>query len=208
MEHPDKRLKNPCLQFRLTRKNWYISPPYAQWADWHIIKNDGGILPLNVDAVIDLYRRDPLSQDSLAKKYSERFQQYEQSKQQLMISHYFTIIESIEFITLLGVSSSFTMFERILYQQPSVKSVLELTEEFDWARQKVKNRIVDLATRVIDETFENPWDTALTAYLPILMQSDIDLAKQVSQSVTKSKNLWWSIKVARKILSDGCNWEL
>jgi hypothetical protein len=69
MQHPDQRLKDPCLRFWLARKNWSISPPYAQWYYWHIIKGDGGVLPLNVDILLAFYHNDPLATDDLARDH-------------------------------------------------------------------------------------------------------------------------------------------
>lgn len=66
IKHPDTRLEDPCLNFWLRRKGWYISPPFAQWDYWHIIKNDGGVIPLIVDTLIFLYENDPLYKDKTA----------------------------------------------------------------------------------------------------------------------------------------------
>lgn len=48
-----KIANNIELQTWLAKKQWRISPPFAQWNYWHIIKNDGGILPLDLDWLLN-----------------------------------------------------------------------------------------------------------------------------------------------------------
>jgi hypothetical protein len=68
-KHPDSRINDPCLRFWLQRKKWKVCPPYAEWDYWYIIKGDtGGIVPLNVDLLINDYFADPLSLDEVAIK--------------------------------------------------------------------------------------------------------------------------------------------
>ncbi|MHC5939515.1 hypothetical protein [Nostoc sp.] len=66
IQHPDPRINDECLRFWLSRKGWFLFSPYAQWNYWHIIKKDGGILPLNVEWLLDEYLGDPLSSDEVA----------------------------------------------------------------------------------------------------------------------------------------------
>lgn len=75
IEVPDKRLKDECIQFWLHRMGYIISPPYAQWDYWHIIKKSGGIVPLNVDRLIEEYLSNPLSQDEIATNHRKNVYQ-------------------------------------------------------------------------------------------------------------------------------------
>lgn len=68
-QYPDKRLEDECVQFWLHRIGWTILAPYAQWNYWHILKDSGGVVPLDVDLLIERYFSSPLSQDETANNH-------------------------------------------------------------------------------------------------------------------------------------------
>jgi hypothetical protein len=51
-----------------------------------------------------------------------------------------------------------------------------------------------------DPRFENPWDTALAAYLWLLQQSSQSLAKLVAGDVVLVSGFWWARKLALRVV--------
>jgi hypothetical protein len=120
-----------------------------------------------------------------------------------MIQEIMTKIESVEFSAVLGIASSFNVFSRMLYKQVPVKILMkklqENTHEIGW---QVFQRIVELSQKEIDSRYENPWDTAIAAYLSTLSLINLELAQVASGFILEAKNCWWSTKLAKYLMQD------
>jgi hypothetical protein len=53
----------------------------------------------------------------------------------------------------------------------------------------------------VDGGYENPWDTALAAYLWALEEADHSLAVVVAEAVIACPCCWWSRKLAKNVRS-------
>jgi hypothetical protein len=113
-----------------------------------------------------------------------------------MIDEIIQKIESVEFSALLGIASSFRLFCKILYDREEMKTLLKLSRKSPENRWLVFKRITELARQDIDLQYENPNDTAISAYLIALSLVDLELAKTAASSVLVAQNCWWSAKFA------------
>jgi hypothetical protein len=117
-----------------------------------------------------------------------------------MIDEIIQKIESVEFSVLLGIASSYRLFRKILYDREEMKALLKLLRESSENRWIVFTRVAKLAQSEIDLEYENPWDTALVAYLEALSLTDLELAKTAANPVLLAKNCWWAEKFARYLV--------
>lgn len=115
-------------------------------------------------------------------------------------------IESHEFVARVNVASDFRTFLRAVAEQ---KVIHVLSQELAASenRQYVLNRVLELSRRKVDLRYENPWDTALTAYVWLLNVKDWDLAKIAAEAAARAPQCWWATKMAHHILLEGpvCN---
>lgn len=113
-----------------------------------------------------------------------------------MIDEILQKIESVEFSALLGIASSFRLFCKILYDREEMKTLLKLSRKSPENRWLVFKRVTELARQEIDSQYENPNDTAISAYLIALSLVDLELAKTAARSVLLAQNCWWAEKYA------------
>jgi hypothetical protein len=106
----------------------------------------------------------------------------------------FEIVEGNEFAAKIGVASRFSAFEAGIKAEPAIQALLGLVAPQE--TNAVAKRLLVLCRRKIDDRYANPWDFAITSYLWILSNKEMELAK-VAEVVAETPNLWWG-----KYLSD------
>ena len=111
----------------------------------------------------------------------------------------FRAIESPDLDAESNVASDLRTFERILDSNASVLQ-LKIRSMDSGVRQAVYLRILELASRPIDERFLNPNDTALAAYSHVLSKSDDELTTLAAKFADSARNGLWASRVARQIL--------
>lgn len=110
----------------------------------------------------------------------------------------FEAIESDTFSAKVGVASSFPTLIDGLTEEPAVTALLETStpEELE----AIFARLLLLSQREIDSRYLNPWDFAITTYLWILWQKDMQVAQVAAAIIASVRNLWWGMYLAHHIL--------
>ena len=115
------------------------------------------------------------------------------------IENVFEQIESDRFSALVNIASNYRTFCRALAAQPEIQKLATLMKSNE-TRQLVFQRVLELSARPSDQEFENPWDSALAAYIWLLASTDQALAKMAAAKIIESHGYWWAKKVADEVL--------
>ncbi len=65
----------------------------------------------------------------------------------------------------------------------------------------ILKRTVELAKRPVPTPFENPFDTALAAYLTALDLNSPELLRHAAEAVSKAPNCWWATEMSLRFLA-------
>jgi hypothetical protein len=109
----------------------------------------------------------------------------------------FSAIESHRFSALVNVASNLKTFLRALDAQPEVRSLAGAMASPE-VRSAVLARVAELAAKDFDQGYENPWDSALAAYLWLLSTADPEMAAAAAARIRACSRCWWANKVAEK----------
>ena len=115
------------------------------------------------------------------------------------LQNIFAEIESHGFSAQVNVASNYKTFCRALGGQPEVQRLAALMK-LNENQQLVFQRVLELSARPSDQEFENPWDSALAAYIWLLASTDQALAKMAAAKIIESHGYWWAKKVADEVL--------
>ena len=112
----------------------------------------------------------------------------------------FKAIESHEFSAIVNLASDVKTFERILSSEIPLR---ELTQQMRNAevRTAAYQRALALVADRGEEGHEHRWDSALAAYLWLLADTDVSLARLVATRVAAAPGCWWARKMAAKVLA-------
>jgi hypothetical protein len=112
-------------------------------------------------------------------------------------------IEGHELAVDLGVASSRTLYREILSNHPRVLELTRLLAGGPEFAERIFERVCAIASLSHDPRYANPLDTALSAYLWALWESQFgsnELARLAATRVLKSNDSWWSREIALEIL--------
>ncbi|MDZ7957062.1 MAG: hypothetical protein RMY34_04000 [Aulosira sp. DedQUE10] len=109
-------------------------------------------------------------------------------------------IESIQFSTLLGLASSFDVFCNILHEQSEFQNLIRELLDSPQNCWDLLKRVANLSQEKIDETYDNPWDTAIAVYLYVLSLINLELAQTAASFALGARNSWWTRKLASYLL--------
>jgi len=112
----------------------------------------------------------------------------------------FNGIESHRFSALVNVASNLKTFLRALDAQPEIRQ-LAVAMSSPEVRASVLVRVTELAGKDFDPDYENPWDSALAAYLWLLSRTDAEGAALAAARIGTCFRCWWANKVAERIPS-------
>ncbi|MGO9923934.1 MAG: hypothetical protein ACLQIB_55710 [Isosphaeraceae bacterium] len=107
-------------------------------------------------------------------------------------------IEGHRFSAVVNVASDLNHFLQALASTPEFRKLLGLLSAPD-TREKVLERLLEVAAREIDRAYENPWDAALTAYLYLIWRTDKRQALVAANRILSCANCWWSQKLAQEL---------
>jgi hypothetical protein len=111
----------------------------------------------------------------------------------------FSGIESRRFAALVNVASNLKTFLRALDAQPEVQNLAAAMASSE-VQSAVLARVTELAGKDFDQAYENPWDSALAAYVWLLNTADPQMAAAAATQVRTCSRCWWASKVAQKAL--------
>jgi hypothetical protein len=112
----------------------------------------------------------------------------------------FQIIESTAFEARLGIASGFTLFEKILKDEPAIQVLLEVPAE---KIHFVHSRLLSLVVKEYNNRiYSNPYDTAMAAYLWVLSKRDPKLARDVIEYILPMRDLWWSMLLTKHLAKE------
>jgi len=112
----------------------------------------------------------------------------------------FSAIESHRFAALVNVASNLKTFLRALDAQPDIRQLAAAMASLE-VRSAVLARLIELAGKDFDQACENPWDSALAAYLWLLSTADPQMGALAAARIRGCPRCWWAKKVAEKIPS-------
>ena len=121
-------------------------------------------------------------------------------------------IEGHQFAAELNLASGWDAFNRVLRDHQLFRELVSRLKE-PMSREAVVKRLGELAVAPFDLRYENPFDTALTAYLTAL--SDVERPERLEvsiQAVSSAMNCWWAkdcstrlqSRIIRERLLNGC----
>ena len=112
----------------------------------------------------------------------------------------FQAVESPRSAARLNVASGSEHFLRLLSQDPVVRELLADATIRSQA-EDVLRRLLHLAQQCVDPRYENPFASALAAYLLVLHSTHLDLARIAAEAVrATARNCWWAERTAREAL--------
>src|SRR5947207_759899 len=107
------------------------------------------------------------------------------------LQNIFAEIESHGFSAQVNVASNYKTFCRALGGQPEVQRLAALMK-LNENQQLVFQRVLELSGKPFDQEFENPWDSALAAYIWLLSSTDQALAKTAAARILECHGCWWA----------------
>lgn len=110
------------------------------------------------------------------------------------------VIEGHEFAAEANLASGSKAFYSGLRKHPAFRELLGHIREPN-APETMLRRSVELASRPVDRSIENPFDTALTAYLTALDLQNSELIGRAAEAVSKATNCWWAAEISSRILA-------
>lgn len=119
----------------------------------------------------------------------------------MSLKKFFEKIESYEIAVRTNVTSGMRSFLHALENEPAVGKLFQLAKERANALQ-ILRRVREVAEFRVDPRYENSFDTALTAYLRVLLATHPELARIGASAVANAQNCWWASKVAQEVLAD------
>lgn len=115
------------------------------------------------------------------------------------LQNIFAEIESHSFSAQVNVASNYKTFCRALGSQPEIQKLAPLMKSNEY-QQLIFQRVLELSGRPFDQEFENPWDSALAAYVWLLAPTDQALAKMAAARILECHGCWWAKKGAEEVL--------
>jgi hypothetical protein len=109
-------------------------------------------------------------------------------------------IEGHRFAAEINLASGSRAFHSGLRSNGIFQALMEYMKEPN-APQTVLKRIIELAARPVQLPFENPFDTALAAYLTALDLTSPELVKHGAEAVSKAENCWWATEMSLRLLA-------
>ncbi len=109
-------------------------------------------------------------------------------------------IESEEFTAMLNVASTSKAYLTGLNEQPAFKELTQLLRDSFADVNEVVRRIRALATVEIDPHYENPYDSALAAYVWALAVTRPNIARVAAVAAVSARQTWWGREVATQVL--------
>lgn len=108
----------------------------------------------------------------------------------------FESIESLEFIVQFSVLSSFNSLRQAFAIDATVEALRSKLRGQPGACQSVAGRI----SQVLGKSDVELYDESIAAYLFCLSHEDRALAQKASEEILESGGLWWSVKLARRVI--------
>lgn len=118
-----------------------------------------------------------------------------------MLREIINYLESIEFDVECGLCNGIRPMRTLLNDTPKVQQLGLLCKDRAVAIF-ILGHMIDLATRKFDPHYRNPLETAMTAYLHALTQSQPDLIKPASQAASLMKGTFWPTRYITEYLSN------
>jgi hypothetical protein len=115
-----------------------------------------------------------------------------------MIAELFEKVESPAFSAAVNIASGYRHFMECLEAMPELRELRSQLAQPEHAI-KLLARVYELATREVEEEYENRWDVALAAYVLVLRDVSSDLARLAAKKIAVAKNCWWAFQVAETI---------
>lgn len=114
------------------------------------------------------------------------------------LSRLFAELESPDLAASVNVSSGRRTFVDGLSAQPAVGELFRTATEEDNA-DAILLRVLQIVNQRIDIRYENPHDTALSAYLLALHSTWPKLARIGAEAVRVTPNCWWARELADEV---------
>jgi hypothetical protein len=107
-------------------------------------------------------------------------------------------IERDEFAAEMNLAAGTKAFRRAVREHELFDRLSELAKENP---SEVLERIETISRSAVDERYENPFDTALSAYLMVLRDvAGPEIASKIVQAVLRTPKTWWASGLARELL--------
>jgi len=107
-------------------------------------------------------------------------------------------IERDEFAAEMNLAAGTKAFRRAVREHELFDRLSELAKENP---SEVAERIETISRSAVDERYENPFDTALSAYLMALCDvAGPEIASKIVQAVLRTPKTWWASGLARELL--------
>lgn len=100
-----------------------------------------------------------------------------------------------------GLASGKSLFVAILSESPELEALVDFLSSGPAALGIAVRRVKELVDSRFDDRYENPWDTALCAYLLAIERVDRDVACLAAEIVLNARQTWWASKVALALLA-------
>jgi len=107
-------------------------------------------------------------------------------------------IEQDEFAAEMNLAAGTNAFRRAIREHELFNRLSELARENP---SEVAERIETISRGEVDERYENPFDTALSAYLMVLWDvAPPEITSRIAQAVLRTPRTWWASGLARELL--------
>lgn len=108
-------------------------------------------------------------------------------------------IESVEFDAAMNVFSGLQSFLMALHEEAAIQEMISVLLSSATNRQTVFNRLRTLLGENDEPQYAHPHDVALSGYLYVLQQTDLELAAKAAKQMAKRNDLSWSQRLAQTI---------
>jgi hypothetical protein len=120
-------------------------------------------------------------------------------------------IEGPQFAAEVNLAAGFEAFHRSIQSHSLFRDLAGLMKDHPAVFKTVLVRLNDLSRKPIRMQYENPYDSAMAAYLMAADGVDPEVAAVAAEAVSKAPNCWWASQVSSGIAraaSEASAWDL
>jgi len=108
-------------------------------------------------------------------------------------------IEGHQFAAEANLAAGFDAFHRGLQNHLLFRELSDLMRDDAVALKTVLVRLIELSQTPIRMQYENPFDSAMAAYLMAVEGVDPEVAAVAAEAVSKAPNCWWASQISSRI---------
>lgn len=114
-------------------------------------------------------------------------------------------IKSHDFAARVNIASDFRTFLSLVEnQEPFQSMVREMSSEIN--HRRILLEVLKISRQQVDSRYENPWDSAIAAFLEALRLKSHELALLAAEIAAQAPQCWWARKVADVVLEGRIMW--